>query len=273
MTAKATSQATQLLATSFPQLTYQALNQTNLFVSQAGFGCYRVDVAVEGHHEALRYALLNGINLIDTSSNYADGGSEKLVGQVVADLVHEEQITREAVVVVSKVGYLQGQNYALSQDRKRAERPFPDLVEYADGLEHCIHPEFISDQLTRSLARLDMAVIDCYLLHNPEYYLGWAHKAGMPLAEARTEYYRRIELAFRHLEEEVVNGRIQTYGISSNTFPAAANDPQFTSLERCWTIAERIHPNHQFRVIQLPMNLIETGGVTEMNQQDGRSAK
>jgi aryl-alcohol dehydrogenase-like predicted oxidoreductase len=271
MTAKATPQATQSFVTAFPHLTYQSLSQTGLFVSQAGFGCYRVDVAVESHQEALRHALLNGINLIDTSSNYADGGSEEAVGQVVADLVDRGQITREAVVVVSKVGYLQGQNYALSQERKEAGRPFPDLVEYADGLEHCLHPEFISDQLTRSLARLDMAVIDCYLLHNPEYYLGWAHKAGMPLAEARTEYYRRIELAFRHLEEEVVNGRIQTYGISSNTFPSAANNPQFTSLERCWTIAERISPNHHFRVIQLPMNLIETGGATETNQSNGRS--
>jgi aryl-alcohol dehydrogenase-like predicted oxidoreductase len=84
----------------------------------------------------LVYALQQGINLIDTSSNYADGGSERLVGQVLADLADE--VSREAVVVVSKVGYLQGQNYALSQERKEAGRPFPDLVEYASGLEHCM---------------------------------------------------------------------------------------------------------------------------------------
>ena len=262
-------QATQLYAAAFPDLTYQPLGQIPWLVSQAGFGCYRVDASVVAHREALAYALQRGINLIDTSSNYADGGSEQLVGQVLAGLANE--VTREAVVVVSKVGYLQGQNYALSQERKSVGRPFPDLVEYAPGLEHCIHPEFIADQLTRSLERLDMAVIDCYLLHNPEYFLGWAHKQGMPLAEAREIYYQRIGLAFAYLEEEVAQGRIQAYGISSNTFPAVANDPQFTSLTQCWQLAEAISPDHHFRVIQLPMNLLETGGETEMNQANGRS--
>jgi aryl-alcohol dehydrogenase-like predicted oxidoreductase len=269
LTQSAQSQATQLYAGIFPHLTYQPLGHLPWLVSQAGFGCYRVDASVMAHRQALVYALQQGINLIDTSSNYADGGSERLVGQVLADLADE--VSREAVVVVSKVGYLQGQNYALSQERKEAGRSFPDLVEYASGLEHCIHPEFLADQLTRSLERLDMAVIDCYLLHNPEYYLGWAHKQSISLAAAREGYYRRIGLAFAYLEEEVANGRIQTYGISSNTFPASANDPQFTSLTQCWQIAEAISSEHHFRVIQLPMNLVETGGATEMNQMDGHS--
>jgi aryl-alcohol dehydrogenase-like predicted oxidoreductase len=43
------------------------------------------------------------------------------------------------------------------------------LVEYGQTLEHCIHPEFIEDQLTRSLTRLKLETLDGYLLHNPEY--------------------------------------------------------------------------------------------------------
>lgn len=266
---QALPEATEHYAAAFPDLIYQPFGQIPWLVSQAGFGCYRVDASIAAHREVLAYALQRGINVIDTSSNYADGNSERLVGQVLAELAGE--ISREAVVVVSKVGYLQGQNYALSQERKEEGQPFPDLVEYASGLEHCIHPEFLADQLTRSLARLDMSVIDCYLLHNPEYFLGWAHKQGLPLDEAREEYYRRIRLAFAHLEKEVANGHIQTYGISSNTFPVSNDDPQFTSLTQCWQIAEAISPDHHFRVIQLPMNLLETGGATEVNQGDGRS--
>ena len=246
-------------------LTYQELGTTGWRVSQAGFGCYRVDVSVEHHREALKKALREGINLIDTSANYSDGGSEELVGSVL------REVGREGIVLVSKVGYLQGQNYERSQQRKREGNPFPDLVLYGQGLEHCIHPEFLEDQLTRSLGRLGLESLDCYLLHNPEYYLGWAKKEQVPLEQAREEYYRRIELAFRHLEQEVERGRIRCYGISSNTFPAPAHDPQFTSLERVWEIAERITSDHRFRVIQLPMNLFETGGVTEKNQSDGQS--
>jgi aryl-alcohol dehydrogenase-like predicted oxidoreductase len=60
------------------------------------------------------------------------------------------------VVVVSKGGYLQGQNYAMSQQRKQDGNPFADVVEYADGLEHCIHPDFLDDQIGRSLDRLGL---------------------------------------------------------------------------------------------------------------------
>ena len=172
------------------------IGTTRLTASQAGFGCYRVSAGVSHHEQALHKALCEGINLIDTSANYADGGSESLVGQVLEKLVDAGDLAPEEVIVVSKVGYLQGQNYALSRERKQQGRPFPELVEYGEGLEHCIHPEFLRDQLTRSLERLNLETLDFYLLHNPEYYLEWAKKNRQPLEPARIEYYRRIKAAF-----------------------------------------------------------------------------
>jgi hypothetical protein len=142
-------------------------------------------------------------------------------------------------------------------------------VLYGEGLEHCIHPEFLQDQLTRSLERLKLETLDVFLLHNPEYYLGWALKNGLPAGEAQAEYYRRIENAFRHLEAEVAEGRIRWYGISSNTFPAAPSDPQFSCLEWVWEIAESISKEHRFGVVQLPMNLFETGALLTPNQPSG----
>ena len=240
-------------------------------VSGAGFGGYRVNAGVAAHEEALKKALTGGINLIDTSANYADGGSEQLVGQVLKDLIESDRITREQVVVVSKGGYLQGNNYALSQQRKNDGKPFEEIVEYADGLEHCIHPGFLDDQIGRSLERLGLETLDGYLLHNPEYYLGWAYKQGMDRESVEVEYYRRIDQAFRYLEEEVDSGRIRFYGISSNTFPAPVDDPEFTALKRVWEIAESIGRDHHFRVIQLPFNLFETGAAVEKNQPEGKT--
>jgi hypothetical protein len=240
-------------------------------VSQAGFGCYRISAGVAHHEKALAMALTGGINLIDTSANYADGGSEILVGQVLAKLMGSGELSRNEIVVVSKVGYLQGQNYALSKERKQAGRPFPELVEYGEGLEHCIHPEFLQDQLNRSLERLNLESLDFYLLHNPEYYLEWAQKNNNPLEPARDEYYRRIRAAFEYLEEEVARGRIGYYGISSNTFPAAADQPGFTSLETVWQTAASLDSGHHFRLVQLPLNLMEPGAVLENNQSHGAS--
>jgi len=245
------------------------LGRTQLMVSAAGFGCYRITAGVSLHARALQHALSSGINLIDTSANYGDGGSEELVGQVLAQMIESGKLRREAMVVVSKAGYLQGQNYALSRERKLRGEPFPDLVPYGAGLEHCIHPAFLQDQLARSLERLQLETLDVFLLHNPEYYLGWAVKNGKPIDAAQAEYYRRIENAFRHLEGEAADGRIRWYGISSNTFPAAFSDPQFTCLERVWAIAESISKEHHFGVVQLPMNLFESGAVLTRNQPSG----
>lgn len=269
---QATQSGTAAYAEKHPALSYNTFDDTGLHVSQAGFGGYRVDVSIDSHRQALRHALLNGINLIDTSANYADGGSEKLVGEVVAELLEQGELARHAVVVVSKAGYIQGQNYQLAQRRQAENRPFPDVVNYAEGLDHCIHPEFLEDQLTRSLGRLNMDSLDCYLLHNPEYYLSWAERASIPLDEARREYYRRIELAFRYLEREVERGRIQWYGISSNTFAATNEDAQFTSLETAWAIAAAQGTDHHFRVVQMPMNLLETEAATEKNQSSSLPA-
>jgi len=245
------------------------IGDTMLTASQAGFGCYRISVDVAHHQKALREALVQGINLIDTSTNYADGGSETLVGQVLENLIASGDLSRNEVVVVSKVGYLQGQNYAISQERKQRGHPFPELVDYGEGLEHCIHPEFLRDQLNRSLERLKLETLDFYLLHNPEYYLEWAHKRGHALEASRTEYYRRIQNAFEYLEEEVERGRIRYYGISSNTFPTAADQPDFTCLDSIWQKAESTSAAHHFRLIQLPFNLMEPGAALEKNQPDG----
>lgn len=262
----ATPESTLKYSQRFKTFKYTKLANTGLYVSQAGFGSYRIHITIPAHREALNYALQNGINLIDTSSNYADGGSEELIGSVINELRLQGKIEREEIIVVSKAGYLQGQNLLLSQQLKEAGNPFPDLVEYAPNLKHCIHPDFIEDQISQTLNRLKLKTVDFFLLHNPEYYLLWAHQKGIPLKDAQKEMYIRIEKAFLHLELEVQNGRIQNYGISSNSFPLPANRYDFIELEKIWEIAIEISANHHFRVVQFPLNLIERGAIIEKNQ-------
>ncbi|HFC12256.1 MAG TPA: aldo/keto reductase, partial [Anaerolineae bacterium] len=240
----ATYEGTRSFAAQYPNLQYYPLGTTDFMVSQAGFGCYRINPRTHNHQLALRTALIHGINLIDTSTNYANGGSEQLVGHTLDLLFSGGQLKREQIVVVSKAGYLQGKNFRESQQRKQNGVGWDDLVEYAEGLEHCIHPDFIHAQLSHSMERLKLDCLDVYLLHNPEYYLGWARKHDVPLDVAREAYYERIRRAFIQLEQEVADGRIRSYGISSNSFPTEAENPEFTSLETIWSIAHSISPNH-----------------------------
>ncbi|NIV96280.1 aldo/keto reductase, partial [candidate division KSB1 bacterium] len=81
-------------------------------------------------------------------------GSEMLVGNLLQEMIQRRELNREEIVVVSKVGYVQGQNMKLAQQNEASGRPFPEMVKYMDGCWHCIHPDFLQDQLTRTLERL-----------------------------------------------------------------------------------------------------------------------
>jgi len=209
---------------------FSLLGKTGFKVSKAGFGCYRINIKKRDHYSALSMALKEGINLIDTSTNYSFGESEKLVGQVLEDMMAQGVVKREEIVVVSKIGYVQGPAMEVAMEREKEGKPFPEMVYYDDNCWHCIDPEFLEDQLNRSLERLNMEKLDVLLLHNPEYYLSLARKKGEDREKSGRVYYSRIEKAFRYLEKEVKNRRISWYGISSNTFPSPPENFEHTSL-------------------------------------------
>ncbi len=259
---------------------YTALGSTGLTSSRIGFGGYRIDAEQDEHRSALVKALKNGCNLIDTSTNYTDGGSERLVGQVLNELIVKHDITREQVIIVSKIGYAQGHNLQQAQTRERTGHAYPEMVKYGEDIWHCLHPDFLEDQLTLSLDRLGLTTLDICLLHNPEYFLSDA-KNRMRISDApslntlRTEFYRRMEEAFVYFERQREAHRIQFYGVSSNTSTANPDDPEATSLSHMLDAARRAaqregKPQHGFQVLQLPMNLLESGALLTPNTGQDR---
>jgi aryl-alcohol dehydrogenase-like predicted oxidoreductase len=236
-----------------------ALGRTGLEAAAVGFGSYRIGLGFPGQRLALLQALGTTTNLIDTSTNYGDGEAEALIGEVLREALASETIRRDQVILVTKVGYVQGANQAIARAREDSGRPFDGMVKVHDEIWHCISPEWIADQITRSLERLGVETIDCLLLHNPEYFLKTSEDHG--------EYYRRIEVAFVQLEAEIDRGRIRRYGISSNTFPEDMHASDFTSLaavlERADAVAAQAGRPGGFAVIQFPMNVFEPGGAFE----------
>ena len=259
------------IASDSPELAqgYTTWGRTGLTGSRLGFGTYRVSTEETEHREALIRALRTGCNVIDTSTNYMDGDSERLVGSVLAELVKFGDLRREEVIIVSKIGYVQGGNLAQAQAREKAGKPYPDMVKYGEGIWHCLHPEFLADQLAASLDRLGLETLDICLLHNPEYFLSQTKLNGRDqLASRRDEFYRRLRQAFHYLESQVAAGRLRYYGVSSNTVGAAADDPEATSLSRMVDAAKEaagIGTPHHFAVLQCPMNLYESGAALTAN--------
>ncbi len=250
---------------------YGRFGNRGLTTSRLGFGTYRVDTREPEHRDAFKKALREGVNLIDTSTNYMEGDSERLVGSVLRELIKGGDLAREEVIVVSKIGYVQGENLKQAEAREQAGRPYPDMVKYGEGIWHCIHPEYLADQLSLSLDRLGLATLDVCLLHNPEYFLSEAaHHSDGNLEVARDAFYRRIEQAFTFFESQVSAGRIRYYGVSSNTVTAAPSDAEATSLSRMCdaariAAASQGMEQHHFAVLQCPMNLYETGALVMPN--------
>ena len=227
-------------------------------MSNFAFGTYRISEHNPQHIAALKEAINSGVTMIDTSSNYMDGSAERAIALAFREF--DDDIV-ENIEIVSKVGYIQNENM-----QRHLESPFDEVVEYSEDCFHSISQSFIEDQLTHSLKRLERTSLDCYLLHNPEYYILDAIKKNISKDDRLDGMYKRFFDAFLALELEVKNGRIKSYGISSNSFSKFRSDEEFLPYEDLLTLAEDAaheigNEKHSFTTIELPINLLEQNGL------------
>ncbi|MEA3228137.1 MAG: aldo/keto reductase [Campylobacterota bacterium] len=227
-------------------------------MSNFAFGTYRISDLNPQHIATLKEAISSGITMIDTSSNYMDGGAERAIALALRDFSDDK---KKSIEIVSKFGYIQNSNM-----QRHKEQPFEDVVKYSESCYHSISKSFMQDQLTESLKRLELDTLDCYLIHNPEYYLLDAINRDIKEEDRLDEIYRRISDTFIALEEEVINGRILSYGISSNSFSKKPTELDFLPYEDLITLAQDAvkyvgGKKHHFTTIELPINLLERDGL------------
>ncbi len=227
-------------------------------MSNFAFGTYRISEHNPQHIESIREAINSGVKLIDTSSNYMDGSSERAIAIALREF---DDNIKDEIEIVSKVGYIQNTNM-----EKHNKNPFDEVVEYSDECYHSISATFINSQLSDSLERLEIKKLNCYLLHNPEYYLYDAINKNISKDKRLDEIYNRIYLAFIQLEKEVKENRIGSYGISSNSFSVASDSDEFLPYEDLITLAIKAsqkigNKKHNFSTIELPINILEKNGL------------
>lgn len=227
-------------------------------MSNFAFGTYRITEQNPLHIQAIRDALNAGVTLIDTSSNYMDGSAERAIALALQGVDAQK---REQVEIVSKFGYIQGTNLL-----KHREEPFEDVVEFSQTCCHSISRSFMESQLLETLLRLEMKSLDCYLIHNPEYFIYEAIKNEQPRDEMLDTMFERIYDAFVALESQVQKGTIKSYGISSNSFSKPSTHPEFLPYEDLVTLAQKAAQyvgsiSHNFSTIELPINILEQEGL------------
>lgn len=241
-----------------------------LRMSSLGIGTYlgECDDADDSRYEhAVAAAIGGGVNVVDSAINYRCQRSERAVGRALRTLLREGHIARDEIVVCTKGGYvpLDGNvpptraEYDAVLEREyfaRGTMTPADLV----GGGHCIAPAFITDQVARSGANLNVGCIDIYYLHNPEQQL-----PGVP----RAVFTERLTSAFEALEACVGAGTIGVYGIATwNGLRAAPGSRDHVSLEHCVEVARAVAgDSHHFRVVQLPVNLAMSEAVRSRTQR------
>jgi aryl-alcohol dehydrogenase-like predicted oxidoreductase len=234
------------------------------WVSRVGFGTYRLALPHQGEvfelgSRALMQALDQGCNLIDTAANYMDGQSEILIGQVLREKEAEKPGFRSSLVVVSKVGYVQGRTMEWVEAQALQGIDIPGVLKLNPQLWYCLSPEYIQAQCDRSLQRLQCQTLDVYLLHNPEYILQYWLSQKLALEEARSRFYASMEKAFVALESLRSQGKIKYYGVSSNSLAEPKEGPTHVGLAQLWELAQKCGSAEGFKVVQTPLNWLEPG--------------
>lgn len=211
-------------------------------LSKIGLGTYRMSINNESHLTSLKYAVENGVNLIDTASNYINGDSERLIGDYI------QKKGREKIFVISKAGYIHGNDlktFSAYLDKK-------SCIKVQQGFYHTFEKSFLKKQLKHSLDRLNTEFLDGFLIHNPEYYF-----SGQNSNE--NDFYSQITESLNFLEGLVKKGVIRYYGISSNKLP--------TGEVNIWRILNERDNFPHFKLLQFPHNLVENDA-TKLNRKE-----
>ncbi|WP_121822218.1 aldo/keto reductase [Halostella salina] len=224
-------------------------------VSSVGVGTYLgdpTDAVDEGYRESVRTALESGVNVVDTAINYRCQRSERAVGDAVADA----DVDRDAVLVATKGGFVpfDGERPDDPGRYVREEYVETGLVDREDLVRgsHCIAPDFLDDQLDRSLSNLGLETVDLYYVHNPETQLA---------ERSREAVYDRLEAAFRRLEERIADGDLNAYGVATwDAFRVPPDHEQYLSLpevaSRARSAADAAgNDTTGFGSVQLPFNV------------------
>lgn len=244
-----------------------------LWLSSFGVGTYlgEADAAADqAYTDAIEYAVLHGINVIDTAINYRNQRSERNVGAAMKEVIDAGQIARDEVLVCTKAGYMpfDGDVPAdpgayLRQEYVRSG--LAPMEEIAGGM-HCMAPGYLADQMERSRNNTGLSTLDVFYVHNPETQLGHV---------SPDVFYGRLRRAFEFLEGAVRDGKIRWYGAATwNGFRANPADRAYLSLERFVAVAREVAGDgHHFRFVQVPFNLAMLEAYGYGNQmRDGHAA-
>jgi len=228
----------------------------DLMLSTLGIGTYlgAADEETDARYaQAVKRAVSGGINVVDSAINYRFQRSERAIATALRSLMDDGSLLRDEVLVCTKGGFVPFDGAPPKDRNEYLKKTYFDtgLIgtdELVDGC-HCMAPSFLRDQIRRSLSNLGLSSLDVYYVHNPE--------TQRPRLSGDA-FDARLRAAFEALEQETADGRIRCYGTATwNGFRVSPDDDESLDLTKIVRIAREVGgPDHHFRFIQAPLNLL-----------------
>ena len=218
---------------------YRTFGNTDLTVSEVGFGCARIGGLFQGSSPAevvrlLRDALDAGVTLYDTADMYAQGESERLLGRAFRGRRHD-------VVIASKVGYQFSSGRRLLTRVKPLLKPLVRQLgirrqRVPAGMLNTVSsqdfsPEYLTRMLEGTLARLQTDYLDLYQLHSP------------PLEVIESGAF------VEPLEKLKQQGKIRHWGIACDEPEHAIASLQYANVASIQVSVSLLHPEALTEVI------------------------
>ncbi len=262
----ATPEGTLRYAERFKTHAGQYRDAIDLSWSSVGIGTYlggvddATDIAVSS---AIKAAVNGGINVIDTAANYRRGRGEGAVGKALGEIFAAGGTKRDELIICTKAGYLPTPADVFMETYMGKDGiGDSDLV----GGNHCMHPSYIRDRVSKSLDALGVSKIDVFYLHNPEAQL--AHIE-------RGEFDARLQAAFEVLEQEADAGRIGCYGLATwRAFRATPGQPGYISIAGAKALAKKVAGGKpdRFLCVQMPLSITMPEAVQQPTQWIGEAS-
>ena len=270
-TAEATRQYYQQFSSQIHSQFFPEIGRPGWKVNKIAFQVNQISGNYDILKPALQFALQNGVNIIDVSPFSPGRETELAVAEVLNRVIVWQGIPREQIVVVNRVGWVQGEDLQRLQQRERQKRRWPMVTRVSEDRWHCLYPRFIQDQLAKSLATLQLDTIDIYLVESPELLLPIGENISHE--ERFQSFLNGMRAVLRTLEELVEEGFIQFYGIVSPALLYPAQHTYFLPMEWVWhaynlaCTEKAITPEQgHFVGVAFPFNFYEHHAIRLKNQ-------
>jgi len=236
---------------------FMIVESENFNTSKMGIGTYLGDFSKEDselYQQAINYALMNGINLVDTAVNYRGMISERDIGKVLTKLIEDGSIRREEIVISSKAGIIPGDGKIMLKPVDYLKTKFIDsgILKEEDvymykNLRLTMNPNYFDYALNLSRQHMNIETIDIYYIHEPELSIS---------VLGEDKFYKNLEKVIDFYERKVSEGKIREYGMATwDAFQINKEKDCYLDLEKIMEIVVGINKHHHFKHIMLPYNM------------------